>query len=76
MDKVYVMDVLIRNGIDSEYLDRNDNWIELGSEEWMSMLSEVVGKYSYESDNWNEEDNKRVMEFRRIIEEELNIECY
>jgi hypothetical protein len=76
MDKVYVMDILVRNGIDSEYLDRNDNWIELGSEEWMSMLSEVVGKNSYKSDNWNEEDNERVMEFRRIIEEELNIECY
>jgi hypothetical protein len=76
MDKVYVMDVLVRNGIDKEYLDRNDNLIELGSEEWMEMLSEVVGKNSYESDNWNEEDNERVMEFRRIIEEELNIECY
>jgi hypothetical protein len=76
MDKVYVMDVLVRNGIDKEYLDRNDNLIELGSEEWMSMLSEVVGKNSYECDNWNEEDNERVMEFRRIIEEELEIECY
>jgi hypothetical protein len=76
MDKVYVREVLVKNGIDSEYLDRNDNWIELGSEEWMSMLSEVVGKNSYESDNWNEEDNDKCIEFRRIIEEELGIECY
>lgn len=76
MDKIYVMDILVRNGIDKEYLERNDNWIELGSEEWMEMLSEVVGKNSYESDNWNEEDNERVMEFRRIIEEDFGIECY
>jgi hypothetical protein len=76
MDKVYVMDVLIRNGIDKKYLDENDNWIELGDVEWMNMLSEVVGKNSYECDNWSDSDNERVMEFRRIIEEELEIECY
>jgi hypothetical protein len=75
MDKVYVMDVLVRNGISDEYLDRNGDEVELGSEEWMDVVSEIVGKDSY-VDELSDEDNRKIEEFMRIMREDWWISFY
>lgn len=75
MEKInfdYVMEVLSNNGIDKDYLDEMDGMVEGGSEEWMDVLSEITGKDAYDASiegDFTEEDNKKIMEFINIMEE-------
>jgi hypothetical protein len=60
----YVLNVLMNNGIDEMYLEDMEG-VESGSEEWMDVVSEVIGKDSY--GDISEEDDKKIMEFIKIM---------
>lgn len=67
-----VLEILFNNGIDDEYFEEMDGLdnkeIELGSEEWMDVLSDVVGKDVY-SEELSENDESLVSEFMGVLEE-------
>jgi len=42
--------------------------IELGSEEWMEIISHLVGKDAYNDSTFTEEDNAYIMEFKDMLE--------
>jgi hypothetical protein len=72
-----VLEILFNNGIDDEYFEKMDGLdnkeIELGSEEWMDVLSDVVGKDVY-SEELSENDESLVSEFMSVLEEmEINL---
>jgi hypothetical protein len=69
IDFGYVMEVLNNNGIDQDYLNDNDNYIEAGTEEWMDVLGDIIGKNAYEVDEIEDEDHELVMEFIKVMEE-------
>ena len=70
MDFNYVMEVLNNCGIDEDYFESmGGREIEDGSEEWMEVISEIIGKNSYEVEELSDEDFKLIMEFRSIVEE-------
>lgn len=75
MEKInfdYVMEVLSNNGIDKDYLDEMDGMVEGGGDEWMDVLSEIIGRDAYDASiegDFTEEDNKKIMEFVNIMEE-------
>jgi hypothetical protein len=60
----YVLNVLMNNGIDEMYLEDMEG-VESGSEEWMDVISEIIGKDSY--GDISEEDDKKIMEFIKIM---------
>ena len=68
VDFNYVMEVLNNNGVDQDYLEDNDNEIEGGSEEWMDIVSEIIGKSAYNDSEWDEGDSEKIMEFIRVME--------
>ena len=68
VDFNYVMEVLNNNGVDQDYLENNDNEIEGGSEEWMDIVSEIIGKSAYNDSEWDEGDSEKIMEFIRVME--------
>jgi len=54
----YVTTLLSNNGIDDEYFESmGGKEIEGGTEEWMSVLSDLIGKDAYTADYTPEEDN-------------------
>jgi hypothetical protein len=71
MDFNYVMEVLNNCGIDDDYFDSmGGKEVEDGSEEWMDVISEIIGKNVFEVEgDLNNKDFKLVMEFRNIMEE-------
>ena len=73
----YVMKVLNNCGIDDNYFDSmGGKEVEDGSEEWMEVVSEIIGKNIFEVEgDLSEEDFKLVMEFRNVMEEN-GIEFY
>jgi hypothetical protein len=64
----YVMEVLNNNGVDQDYLEDMDNCVEGGTEEWMDIVSDVIGKSAYDNSTWTENDHERIMEFIRVME--------
>jgi hypothetical protein len=64
----YVMEVLNNNGVDQDYLEDMDNCVEGGPEEWMDIVSDVIGKSAYDNSTWTENDHERIMEFIRVME--------
>jgi len=42
--------------------------IELGSEEWMEIISHLVSKDAYNDSTFTEEDNAYIMEFKDMLE--------
>jgi len=69
MELNYVLEVLSNNGIDDCYFEEmGGKEIEGGSEEWMDVISEIIGKNSYDDSEWAEGDNKKIMEFIRVME--------
>ena len=72
-NKKLILNLLSNNGVDGDYLEDMDNCIESGSEEWMDILSELVGKDVY-SEELDKDDSKLVMEFIEYLENNLNIE--
>lgn len=42
--------------------------IELGSEEWMDIISHLVSKDAYNDSTFTEEDNAYIMEFKYMLE--------
>ena len=72
-----VLEILFNNGIDDEYFEEMDGLdnkeIEGGSEEWMDVLSDIVGKDVY-NEELSEEDEILVSEFMSVLEEmEINL---
>ena len=72
-----VLEILFNNGIDDEYFEEMDGLdnkeIEGGSEEWMDVLSDIVGKDVY-NEELSEEDESLVSEFMSVLEEmEINL---
>ena len=70
--KEQVLDILLRNGIDADYLENNDNEIITGEEEWMDCLGEITGKDPYE-DDFSGDDDIKIRDFMNTIENELFI---
>jgi len=69
MELNYVLEVLSNNGIDNCYFEEmGGKEIEGGSEEWMDVISEVIGKSSYDDSEWEEGDNEKIMEFIKVME--------
>lgn len=65
-----VLEILFNNGIDDEYFESmGGKEIELGSEEWMDVLSEVVGFNVYEKEIGEFKDLDLVSEFMRMLGE-------
>jgi len=68
-----VMSILKRNGIDDDYFESMGGMeIELGTEEWMDVLSDITGKDAYEAE-FDENDDKKIMTFISKLED-LGIE--
>jgi hypothetical protein len=66
----YVLEVLNNCGIDEDYFESmGGREIEDGSEEWMEVISEIIGKNSYEIEEVSDVDFKLIMKFRNIVEE-------
>jgi hypothetical protein len=74
MNKQYVIDVLLNNGIDANYLSNNDNEIEYGGDEWLNVISEITGKD--DERNFTDEDDAKIQQFMGIINRELNIRFF
>ena len=67
-----VLEILFNNGIDDEYFEEMDGLdnkeIEAGSEEWLDVLSDIVGKDVY-NEELSKEDDILISEFIRMLEE-------
>ena len=64
-----VLEILFNNGIDDDYFESmGGKEIELGSEEWMDVLSDIVGKDVY-NEELSEEDEILVSEFMSMLKE-------
>jgi hypothetical protein len=59
IDFSYVKQTLNANGITDEVLAENDNTFEAGTEEWMGVVSEVIGRNAYDGELT--EDEQRVI---------------
>ena len=58
-----VMAVLNRNGIDEDYFESmGEKAVEMGSEEWMDVLSDITGKNAY-NDEFTPEDDELIQKF-------------
>ena len=65
-----VLEILFNNGIDDDYFESmGGKEIELGSEEWMDVLSEVVGFNVYEKEIGEFKDLDLVSEFMSMLKE-------
>ena len=65
-----VLEILFNNGIDDDYFESmGGKEIELGSEEWMDVLSDVVGFNVYEKEIGELSDLDLVSEFMGVLEE-------
>ena len=72
-----VLEILFNNGIDDDYFEEMDGLdnkeIEYGSEEWLDVLSDIVGKDVYNED-LSKEDDILISEFIRMLGEmEINL---
>lgn len=72
-----VLEILFNNGIDDDYFEEMDGLdnkeIEAGSEEWLGVLSDIVGKDVY-NEELSKEDDILIYEFIRMLEEmEINL---
>jgi hypothetical protein len=72
-----VLEILFNNGIDDDYFEEMDGLdnkeIELGSEEWLDVLSDIVGKDVY-NEELSKEDDILISEFIRMLGEmEINL---
>jgi len=72
-----VLEILFNNGIDDEYFEEMDGLdnkeIEGGSEEWMDVLSDIVGKDVY-NEELSDDDENLISEFMSVLEEmEINL---
>jgi hypothetical protein len=74
MNKQYVIDVLLNNGIDANYLSNNDNEIEYGGDEWLDVISEITGKD--DERNFTDEDDAKIQQLIGIVNRELNIRFF
>ena len=73
-NKKLVLNLLSSNGVDEEYLE-DGLGIEGGSEEWLDILSELVGKDLY-SEELDGEDDELISKFIEYLEKELGIEVF
>ena len=65
-----VLEILFNNGIDDDYFESmGGKEIELGSEEWMDVLSDVVGFNVYEKEIGEFKDLDLVSEFMGVLGE-------
>jgi hypothetical protein len=69
VDFNYVMKVLNDNGVDQDYLNDNDNYVELGTEEWLGVISDIIEKDAYEIEEMEDDDHNKVMEFIEVMKE-------
>jgi len=72
-----VLEILFNNGIDDDYFEEMDGLdnkeIEYGSEEWLDVLSDIVGKDVY-NEELSKEDDILISEFIRMLGEmEINL---
>jgi hypothetical protein len=74
MNKQYVIDVLLNNGIDANYLSNNDNEIEYGGDEWLDVISEITGKD--DERKFTDEDDAKIQQLIGIVNRELNIRFF
>jgi hypothetical protein len=74
MELNYVLEVLKNNGIDDCYFEEmGGKEIERGGDEWMDVLSEIIGRDSYEvsmEGDFNDDEIEKINMFIEIVEEE------
>jgi hypothetical protein len=74
MELSYVLEVLKNNGIDDCYFEEmGGKEIERGGDEWMDVLSEIIGRDSYEvsmEGDFNDDEIEKINMFIEIVEEE------
>jgi hypothetical protein len=74
MNVSYVLEVLKNNGIDDCYFEEmGDREIERGGNEWMDVLSEIIGRDSYKvsmEGDFNDDEIEKINMFIEIVEEE------
>ena len=66
ISNVDVLSVLMNNGVNEDYLSEMGG-VESGSDEWMEIISEVLGKDSY-VEEFSDSDNDKIMEFISVME--------
>jgi hypothetical protein len=66
IDFDYVKQVLNANDITDEVLAENDNSFESGTEEWMGVVSDIIGRNAFEF-NYTEDEHNRIMEFISVM---------
>ena len=69
IDFDYVKQVLNANGITDEVLAENDNSFESGTEEWMLVISDIIGRDDFGLDEFDiaEDEHNRIMEFISVM---------
>lgn len=71
-EKIEVLEILKRNGIDEDYLEEMEG-VESGGDEWMEVLCDIVGKNVYVED-LNEEEDELVSGFVDVMINDLGID--
>jgi hypothetical protein len=68
INESYVLEVLNIYCDVNEMEEIMEEGIESGTEEWLDILSEVIGKSAYNDSEWEEGDHERIMEFISVME--------
>jgi hypothetical protein len=58
--------ILLKHGVDEEFLEDNDMGLEGGNEPWMGIVSDITGKDAYEAE-FTEQDNKTIANFESVL---------
>jgi len=74
IDFSYVKQTLNANGITDKVLAGNNNMFEAGTEEWMGVVSEVIGRNAYDGELT--EDEQRVIYYFISVMEQNGISFY
>jgi hypothetical protein len=69
IDFDYVKQILNANGITDEVLAENDNSFESGTEEWMLVISDIIGRDAFGLDEFDiaEDEHNRILEFISVM---------
>ena len=66
MDENYVLSILANNGIDDDYFESmGGKEIESGTEEWIGVISDIIGKDIYDDPNYDfsDEETDKIQQF-------------
>jgi hypothetical protein len=65
-----IIAILNNNGFDEDYFDeKGERAIEGGTEGWLDVLSDVIGKSAYDDSKWEKGDGEKIMRFIQAMED-------